>query len=211
MKDLETSHYSGSDKYFRRRLDLLIFPSLLINIYYSAFLFISYRLPLFTGLEQGRLITAISAQVVLLILLPIIGYVVLIPRDLVLGPRRLELLVLIVCTLLVILSATLPVFFWGGSFRSIFSPLMLTFYLMSIVVTRSVRLKVTFALAAAASFALLAKIYDEISINSDVIWLSLTGNQLYVILQTASVVICLYICLYVSLRSWPVESSTPDE
>src|SRR2546426_974445 len=144
MKSLEVPNHIHSDKYFRRRLDLLIFPSVVINIYYSFFLFISYRFPLFVGVEQPRLMTAISAQMILLILLPFIGYSGLIGRDLLPWTHRFNLLILIICTFLVIMTATLPVFFWGGAGKSIFTPLMLTFYLMAIIVTRSARLKFIF-------------------------------------------------------------------
>jgi hypothetical protein len=203
VRDMPTSqHYMNSDEYFRRRLDLLIFPSFLINVYYALFLFISYRLPLFVGFEGSRLITAISSQAMLLILLPFIGYAGLIRRDVLLrSTRKFNLLILVVCTCLVIMTATLPVFFWGGSLRSIFSPLMLTFYLMAIILTRSGKLKVIFAIAAGLTFTLLATVYNEIGINPNIIWLHFSGTQIYGVLYLGSIWVCIYISLYISWRS----------
>jgi hypothetical protein len=193
-----------SDAYFRRRLDLLIFPSFLINVYYAFFLFVSYRYPLFVGSERSHLITAISAQAALLTLLPFVGYAGVIWIDVLRirsQARTWNLLILVVCTFLVIMTATLPVFFWGGSRGSIFSPLMLTDYLVAIVITRSAKLKIIFSAAATCSFTLLSVFYYDVVINPAIVWFRFTGIQIYTLLYLGSVVVGLCIALSISWQT----------
>jgi len=200
MKEPASSDYYLSGEYFRRRFALLIFPSFLINLYYALFLFVVYYYRLF-AFQTFSLSVAIAVQLTILLMLQAIGFAALARLP---GPFNLNKVLgwlLIVCTFLVIMSGTVPVYFWGGSPRSVFTPLMLTECVIVIMVTRSFRLKAFFLCVAQLCFVFFGFWYNEIDVNPQIVVGKLTGTQLYRLLYLLSVIISLSITLYISSRT----------
>jgi hypothetical protein len=182
--------------YYRKRFDLLIFPSLLINGYYAVFLGLVYFRHLVVrhdGQSIGPL--PIICQVIILFITPILGYTAI--RE----SRQVSLWSLVACTILFIFTITFPVYFWGGSNGSFFSPILATVSGLTVIFTTSRRTRALFAGLCIALFIGCSWWYVDIVPTSDIVLPHKTGIQLYRVFQTSSAVVSILVTLILAWRS----------
>lgn len=185
-----------SVEYYRKRFDLLIFPSLLINSYYAIFLVLVYWRNLLVRRDGLPISYApIFFQLTILFITPILGYTAI--RE----SRRLSLWSLVICTILFIFTITLPVFFWGGSNGSFFSPILATVSGLTVIFTTSKWTRSLFAGLCVVLFVCCALLYIDIVPTNTVVLANKTGVQLYPIFQTSSAVVSILVTLILAWRS----------
>jgi hypothetical protein len=187
--------------YYRKRFDYLIFPSIFINAYYSLFLFFVYYYNLVARLDSnGQPLTSpigykpVIFQAVLLAITFFVGWI---------GMRSPRLWSLVICTGLFILTISLPVYYWGGSNRSIFSPILATVSGLTVIFTVSKWTRGGFAVVCVALFILCA-VWKVDIVPTDNLIIKYSSHQVYAIFQTSSAVVSIIVALFLGWQSKPI-------
>jgi hypothetical protein len=111
---------------------------------------------------------------------------------------------LVACTALFGLTMLIPIFLWGGSHHSCFGALLVTVTGLIVVVTKSSRIRWSFALSCIIAYAVLAFKFEGITIEPGVVYAlngyEITGEHLHTIFQTLSVILCLGVTLRLSWK-----------
>ena len=185
-----------SANYYRKRFDLLVFPAIVFNIYYSLFLFFVWSRQIFSESPYPQhFVLPITSQTMILVLIFITGYMgIAYPAS-----RQVSLLLLSLCTFLFILSASLPVYFWGGVTNSSFTPILLVVCVLTIVVIQSQKVRAIFAGISITLLVGLSFYYFPLPrLNPTPVTASVRSDQIYSLFQTSSMLIAILITLYVS-------------
>lgn len=177
--------------YYKKRFDLLLFPALVIFVYHVIFVAAAYSLHIINNIKVQNIALSLGLQAFLLIATLFGGY---------LGTTRdresLRLYSLVVCVILFMFSVSLPIFFWGGSNRSCFSPLLPTISGLAVVASTSKNIRLSLAGISVVLFGLLSATFIKVDLNTDVILFSfLTGEGAYSVLQTLSAIACMLVAL----------------
>lgn len=177
--------------YYRKRFDLLLFPAIVIFLYHGIFVAAVSSLHILKNINVLNIGFSLSIQGFLLLAAMLAGY---------LGTTRdtesVRLYSLIVCVILFMISVALPIFFWGGSNRSCFSPLLPTIAGLAVVTSTSPSIRLSLAGMSVVLFGCLSVWFIKVDLNTEVILFnSLTGEGAYSVLQTLSAIVCMLVTI----------------
>lgn len=192
--------------YYRKRLDLLVFPAGIVNLYYFYFLFLVYKRKLILPPEgQEFEYTAFYVQIGLLMLIFFGGYTAIRKSQVI------SLWSLVISTICFIFTISLPVFYWGGSNHSFFSPILATLSGLTVLFTRGKWTRTLFFLLCIAVYIACAYRYDDIVLNDKAVLFSYSGKQVYAFLQTFSAVLSILITFVLGWRSKTIFGDDEDD
>jgi hypothetical protein len=180
--------------YYRARFDLLVFPTIVITLYHLLFLFVVYRYRFIVDLPYPSFVPMLF-QFGAIQLMFFVGYVG-IRRS-----RKLSVVSLTICAALLIFTASLPVYFWGGTIKSIFTPQLLIVCTLVILLPRSPRLRLLFTAIALTNFAFLSFYYDPANVNQELVFYNRTGSQVLYLFYLLSIAVSLAIVVFVASRA----------
>src|SRR5216684_468472 len=152
--------YDSQIEYNVRRLRYLVVPALLVNIYYSAFLlcvgsydFISHsEFTSGTQFERPNVNVHFAIQATIFVLLILAGLF----RFLFFRGAKGSFAMLATATALFILTICVPIYFWGGSHKSMFGPLLITVSTLTVIVAKTPRVRIIFGVACGILFIYLS-------------------------------------------------------
>jgi hypothetical protein len=186
--------------YFQRRFDLLLIPATVVTTYHAFFLWVVYHFGVITnvayhwavpfGLQFGALFLSMAC-----------GYV-----GVTRAAEQIRQYSLIGCTLLFIVTVSTPIYFWGGSNRSCFSPLLATISGVAVLVSRSTKVRWTLAGTCIFLFFVFSLTYKAITLNTESILflpfgVTFTGVGTYDLLQTLSAISCMIVTVLISRKT----------
>jgi hypothetical protein len=181
--------------YFKQRFDLLLLPSFVITTYHAIFLAVVYHYHVITNLKYSWG-NPLALQAVGLLFSLGLGYLG-VTRD----TERVKRNSLVACILLFMFTVSLPIWFWGGSNQSAFSPLLATISGVAVLVTKSQAIRYILAGACILLFAVFSITYTAIILNPGPVLFGLSGVGVYSGLQTFSAIACMVVTLVISRRA----------
>ena len=192
-------------EYHIRRLRYLIVPAIIVNIYYAFFLYYVYSSRFISRSETEFVRPSMSGplafQLIILFLL-LLGAVLRTVFFRSAGATG-NFTMLASATTLFILTICGPVYFWGGSHKSVFGPLLATVAGLTVIVAQTRTVRLIFGLFCVVLFTYfsLPLHYQEIfPVRAAISEVSpLTGDELYARFQTIAAVAT--ICI-VFLLTW---------
>jgi len=189
-------------EYYSKRFDLMLIPAAVITLYHGFFLWVVYHYNVIENLQYHWGVP-LSLQGVALFISLACGYSGTTRKN-----ERVRLYSLVACTILFILTVSLPIFFWGGSNQSCFSPLLATISSVAVLVTKSTRIRYILAGTCIVLFGIFSITYKAITLNTGTIFsisslgqIQITGVGVYALLQTASGMACMIVTLVLSRKS----------
>jgi len=198
------TEYPPQIEYHGRRLKYLVGPAIFVNLYYFLFLYCVDSFNFISRSEISFVKPSVKAafygQGLVFVVLLLVGFYCL-ANFRTLSERR-SFAMLASATALFILTICLPMYFWGGSHRSMFGPLLATVTGLTVIVAQTPKIRLIFGLSCVALFTCLSlpTLFRDIFPVKDAILGRYTGAELYTAFQTLAAVLTIGIAFRLSWK-----------